>query len=254
MHRLLILAIVVTGFCSTPINAQPVDVCQYIAPDSISSEYPRGWNPDSVAKDTCEGSSTYLEYYSKRYNVDFRVDAFHLGYGQPDSVIIVNWTDIDPSYPGLRDSFESISRKWGAFSFQKIDPADTSHSIESFKLVFEDYLPVAPVLLDLYEIWTDGWIEARVRYPTPAPNQKVLVERGNRLEMSVKDDILHCRIPANIPGPVVVQIFDPLGRNRMTTSHEIGQTHTLEIPISALPIGRYFVQIEKVGQGSFIKM
>lgn len=71
------------------------DSCLYIKPDLYEGGTVIILNPDSVAVDTCQTSATANRWYSKRYEVFFKVNAFHLGYGAPDSVIIVHWMGID---------------------------------------------------------------------------------------------------------------------------------------------------------------
>src|SRR5689334_22830557 len=120
----------------------------WIYPDNMNGYV--HMNKDSVAKDTSSGSPTFNRWYSKRYNLYFRVNAFHLGYGSPDSVLIVHWENIDTIYKALRDSMHSIYVKWGPFYLQKMNPDDTSHSFEGFKMIFNNFiLADAGVLNDL---------------------------------------------------------------------------------------------------------
>src|SRR5438876_2988273 len=123
--------------CFSPkILATGIDSCLYTYPDSYGENEYSHMNRDSVALDTCKSSSTYNYWYSKRYEVYFKVNAFHLGYASPDSILIVHWEDIDTVYSALRDSFRSMYNKWGSFYFQKMQPQDTSFTYDGFKMIF----------------------------------------------------------------------------------------------------------------------
>jgi hypothetical protein len=78
----LLTMIIVLGLFSrvdmTDARAQGISTCLAILPDSISTELPTGQNRDFIAQDTCSNSLTYLQYFSRLFNVHFRVDAFHL--------------------------------------------------------------------------------------------------------------------------------------------------------------------------------
>src|SRR5947208_14591758 len=107
----IVLVTLVTLAASDNAWAQAPNSCLYIIPDSLGPDVVH-MNRDSVALDTCSGSATHNHWYSKRFEVDFKVNAFHLGYASPDSILIVHWEDIDTIYSALRDSFHSMYNKW----------------------------------------------------------------------------------------------------------------------------------------------
>jgi hypothetical protein len=233
-----------------------LDPCLRIDPDSISITS-RDNNRDSVAVDTCASSSTYRHWYSKRYDVHFRVNAFHLGYGAPDSVMIVHWQDIDTQFAALRDSFASIYNTWGPFCFQKVNPEDTSHSYETYKLIFDDYhLADGGVLDALNKIWTDGLVEITFNIPRGAPDG-VIRELPVRGAWRLSGRALSINLEDILPENIRVDAVDIVGRriSNLPVSCDCTSVYAqLKIDLQFLPIGAYLLVLQGTNEHIFITL
>ena len=207
-------------------------------------------NPDSVARDTCTGSATYNHWYSKRYEAYFKVDAFHLGYGNPDSVLIVHLEDIDTTYSALRDSFHSIYTKWGAFYFQKIHPEDTSRSYEGYKIIFHEYLlSQGGVVDDLSKIETDGLVEISFNTPVGPPNN-VNQYDNRQLSFNILDNVLHVKLSSGL-STSSVQLFDLSGK-KVFDLHSLNQQQ-ISISTHGIATGMYFLVCDNMSAKLYIQ-
>ncbi len=256
--------IMVLGFCFTLLCGMgaengyaQVDNCLFIHPDSLSPQSLH-MNSDSVAIDTCSSSPTNGHWYSKRFEVFFKVNAFHLGYASPDSILIVHWENIDTMYSALRDSFHSIYNKRGPYYFQKIRPQDTSFTYDGFKMIFNDYhlawgydryVSYGGVMNDLDTIWTAGLIEAHLNTPNLPPDHVSQPSKFG-LSWSFSDNALNIRVPLDLNlQSLNFQIFDLLGRKIIEKNQPIQNFDVLKVNLQDIRKGTYFLYLEKLQTG-----
>ncbi len=104
-------------------------------------------NPDSIMVDSCSSSPTYLHKFAKE---SF---AFWLQYGSMlpipaapvDSIIDVEWTQIDTAYSSTRAGFDTLQQKFGHFILHKdVSYAGDTTDISSrfFSLRFDSFVDI----------------------------------------------------------------------------------------------------------------
>lgn len=247
--RMILLAGLVLLSAYTLATAE--DSCLYIYPNTVGHYVNQ--NIDSVARDTCSLSATHNHLYSKRYELHFKVNAFHLGYASPDSILIVHWEDIDTLFPVLRNSFNSIYSRVGAFYFQKMRPQDTSFSYDGFKMIFNEYFPVETVLAELDTIWTNTGIMEAGFNPPRDPATYVHQEKTVPLEL-----LIH---PNPSMSKVIIQRSDGKNIDRIsmfdTNGKEVfnlGFLHHTEVTLDlrTFPNGSYTIVCDNLSPQTII--
>jgi hypothetical protein len=199
-------------------------------------EYSECRNEDSVLVDSCEGSSTYLQYYANRwYGLTFVTDYFNLPVNHRDSIVLADWKDIPAGE--VRDALENIASNYGDLTLKKrypdvTDPDKLATRMYLFR--YEKYAPVDTVL----SLLRNAGMMVDFR-STPAI--MLSVEKNGVKIQSVwpnpTDQVLHIS-PGTI-SPMVYTIFDVAGRP--VRKFEIRDQNQIVLDVSELTVGVYYV-------------
>ncbi len=129
---------------STSASAQLSNPCLKLLNDPDDSTWQ---NPDSIYVDSCPASSTYLHLFAKE---TFSVQFFYgsvlpVPGASPDTIIEVEWTQIDTAYSATRAGFDSLQQRFGHFILKNTQPniVDTNHiGSKIFALSFDSIVDV----------------------------------------------------------------------------------------------------------------
>ncbi len=205
-----------------------------------------GLNPDSIMVDTCINSPTYGFYYLKK-GIQIRFN----NYPFVESPIPLNikkyWYDIDTNLDILREKLEYISNKYGNFSIVRKMTNEQAHlEQKDFVLEFDSYISWANLYIDVIYSSANSVKSLYFNPPTEMDvkekdNYTQIVNHGNSLEFNTNNWI----IPHNIK---IVSAYS----NYFTTEYTIAN-EVIDIPISYLSIGVYFLLIDNTKPIKFIK-
>ncbi len=214
-------------------------------------------NPDSIMVDSCSSSPTYLHKFAKQWFTFW----FQYGSMLPipaapvDSIIDVEWTQIDTAYPSTRAWFDTLQQKVGHFILNK-DVAyagDTSDiSSRFFGLRFDSLVDIQAAVNQMLMIPLLS--KGTVRY---LDRSGVFNSKVN--EFYTGKDQFYIR-----PNPATSEILISGSNLENTNNYEIFSTVgklvkkdilTIDHPIIStlsLPPALYFLKINGVIGGSFL--
>lgn len=91
-------------------------------------------------------TETELLYSRSGWHVQFQADVVPLPALPADSIVEIEWTEIDTAYPEVRAGFDSLESRFGGFLLRKDYPARTTgNGGNSYTLIFDDPVNVDDV-------------------------------------------------------------------------------------------------------------
>ncbi len=208
--------------------------------DGYSSE-----NLDSIMVDTCTNSPTYNKWYAKKgivirfYDYPFIEEPIPIN-------IIKYWYDIDTNLALLKERLQNISNKYGIFTIIRETKDEFSHLYrKDFTLTFENYICFDSLCYDIIDSSANVW-SINFRF---VPEKLDVKENNYNPIIYNEDNILKINCSLSINSKI--KLIDIYG-NIYNTNFEI-MDNTVNINISNLSIGVYFIQIDNLKPIKFIK-
>jgi hypothetical protein len=222
-------------------------------------------NPDSVLIDTCLCSDihwTECEYlYAKQwFEILFPIGSINLPYYPADTIIYINWDDIDSSFTEIREKLLNMYTAFGQYSMQKVYPdiIDPSRSGSRYFLIkFDDYCNIDSVeeyLIGISDVKAK-YIRRFVQDIESYMNEYSAIFDNSSFEVIPNPASEKITLSITLPelSNLNISIFDILG-NRMYKNNEyriIGE-YSNEMDITGFQPGIYFVRVE-AGSGIYVK-
>ncbi len=202
-------------------------------------------NPDSVMVDTCINSPSFGQWYVKK-----GIYIMFSNYPFAESPIQVNikkyWYNIDTNLPLLREKMQYINNKYGDFSIvRKMSNEQVHIEQKDFVIEFENYTNWANIYPDLIDSTTnlikDLWFD-------PPINLDVKEDVEYKI---ISYDLNHIKISCNGLNINNIKISNIFGD--IIDSEYLLSGNFIDIPISYLSTGVYFLLIDNIKPIKFIK-
>ena len=242
LYRMSFLLLLIALVASTSFSQNP---CLRLYCGSIIDTLPGPCvNLDSVMVDTCAGSSTYKQLYTKYwFDVEFKNYVLNLPAAPADTTLEVSWTAIDTTYSAIRNAFSVIESKYGTLWLKKYAPSvvDSTRLVSrKYQIRFDNYNCIDSVLVDLNNC--PGLVKEVHYGGYPKYETKVLNILNNSL-LIVSPNPASSALTISSKGPLLsVSIYDIQGKKVMEVD-TILRTQT-SIDVKELVNGTYFLKCD----------
>jgi hypothetical protein len=158
-----------------------------------------------------------------------------------DTIIYLSIDDIDTSFHDLIDGFKSFEYKYGAFYMRKFNPSIIDGLTgRTFHISFDSWLKVRLVEGDLKKI--QGLDCEFINWPVISGIAGIPDQSQSPYNLSINTDNTILHISSNAE-PIINYAIYNLQGNAISQSNNINYQNALDIDISALSNGIYFLRI-----------
>ncbi|MEP7233945.1 MAG: T9SS type A sorting domain-containing protein [Ignavibacteriota bacterium] len=213
-------------------------------------------NPDSILVDSCIGSPTFLHRFAKQwFTLRFEYGSMLPIPAAPvDSIILVEWRQIDAAYQTTRAGFDTLQQIFGHFILKKGDAwqGDTSvFSDRDFDLRFDSIVDIQAVVTQMLSI--PMILDGSVNYLERAGGLSIVGSNPpNKSNLILQPNPAFSKLNINSEGYALreISIIDISGKQVFEKT--INGLNEVSLDISGLASGKYIVVCNGMIQKSLV--